>query len=72
MREENKYIKQSIERLDIPVEKIDILKGKKKKTLGDLCNYSKTDLKSFNLSSNEINKIQIELQLLGLKLKNVL
>ena len=72
MREENKYIKQSIERLDIPVEKIDILKGKKIKTLGDLCNYSKTDLKSFNLSSNEINKIQIELQLLGLKLKNVL
>lgn len=70
MREENKYIKQSIERLDIPVEKIDILKGKKIKTLGDLCNYSKTDLKSFNLSSNEINKIQIELQLLGLNLKN--
>ena len=70
MKTENKYIKQSIERLDIPVEKIDLLKEKNIKTLGDLKNYSKTDLKSFNLSSNEINKIQIELQLLGLNLKN--
>lgn len=70
MKTENKYIKQSIERLDIPVSKIDVLKEKNIKTLGDLCNYSKTDLKSFSLNTNEINKIQVELQLLGLNLKN--
>ena len=66
---EEKYINQNIERLDIPVSEINILKDKNIKTLGNLCNYSKTDLRQFNILPNNINKIQIELQLLGLNLK---
>ena len=66
---EEKYINQNIERLDIPVSEINILKDNNIKTLGNLCNYSKTDLKRFNILPNNINKIQIELQLLGLDFK---
>lgn len=69
MRFENKYVNQKIERLDIPVSEINILKDNKIDTLGNLCKYSKTDLKQFDLQTNNINKIQIELQLLGLNLK---
>lgn len=68
---ENKYIKQNIERLDIPMSEIDILDQNNITRLGNLCDYTKTDLKSFNLNQNNINKIQIELQLLGLNLKGV-
>lgn len=69
MKEENKYIKQNIERLDIPVSEINILKENNIITLGNLCNYTKTDLKALDLKQSNINKIQIELQLLGLNLK---
>ena len=72
MKEENKYINQSIERLDIPVSELDILKENNIITLGNLSNYTKTDLKNINLKSDNINKIQIELQLLGLNLKGAL
>ena len=66
---ENKYIKQNVERLDIPVSEIDILKDNNITTLGDLCNLTKTDLKYFNIKSVSIEKIQEELKLLGLALK---
>lgn len=69
MKTENKYIKQNVERLDIPVSEIDILKQNKITTLGKLCDYTKTDLKALKLKQDNINKIQIELQLLGLNLK---
>ena len=69
MKAENKYIKQNIERLDIPVSEINILKENNITTLGNLCDYTKTDLKGFELKQDNINKIQIELQLLGLNLK---
>lgn len=72
MKLENKYIKQSVERLDIPVSKINVLKDNNITTLGTLCDYTKTDLKGFNLSQDDINKIQIELQLLGLNLKGAI
>ena len=65
----NKYIDQNVERLDIPVSEIDILKENNITTLGDLCNLTKTDLKYFNIKSVSIEKIQEELKLLGLALK---
>jgi len=55
--------------LDIPVSELDILKENNIITLGNLINYTKTDLKNINLKSDNINKIQIELQLLGLNFK---
>lgn len=69
----NKYVEQNVEqnveRLDIPVSEIDILKENNINTLGSLSNYTKTDLKNFNIQTKNINKIEIELQLLGLNLK---
>lgn len=47
----------------------DILKQNNIIKLGNLCDYSKTDLKKINIQTSNINKIEIELQLLGLNLK---
>ena len=65
----NKFLKHSIERIDIDVRIIDLLKENGIITIKDICNKSKTDLKDLSLSFQEINKIQVELQLLGLNLK---
>ena len=64
-----KILKQSIERIDIDVKIIEMLKESGIITIKDLTSKSKTDLKNLTLSFQEINKIQIELQLLGLNLK---
>lgn len=64
---EEKYKKQSIDRfLFIKGDMLDKLKSENIKTLGQLSNKTRTDLKNFGF---EINKIDIELQLLGLGLK---
>ena len=65
----NKFLKQSIERIDIDVRIIDLLKENGIITIKDICSKSKNDLRKLTLSLQEINKIQIELQLLGLNLK---
>jgi len=65
----NKILKQSIDRIDIDMRIIDLLKENGIKTIKDICGKSKTDLKKIALSLQEINKIQEELQLLGLILK---
>lgn len=64
-----KILKQSIDRIDINVNILNLLKENGIITISDLCSKSKTDLKNITLSIQEINKIQIELQLLGLNLK---
>ena len=64
-----KILKQSIDRIDINVNILNLLKENGIITISDLCSKSKTDLKNLTLSIQEINKIQIELQLLGLNLK---
>lgn len=61
---------QSINRLDINDSVLDILKKNETSNLRMLCDKSKTDLKNMNLSTKEIKKIEIELQLLGLNLRN--
>lgn len=65
----NKILKQSIERIDIDVRIIELLKENGIIIIKDLCGKSKNDLKNLTLSFQEINKIQVELQLLGLNLK---
>lgn len=69
---EEKIKKQSIDRLNIGTTILEILRENNIKTIGDLCKKSKSDLKKINLSSNEINKIDVELQLEGFNLKNSL
>ena len=64
-----KILKQSIDRIDINMNILDLLKENGVITISDLCSKSKTDLKNLTLSFEEINKIQVELQLMGLNLK---
>ena len=67
---EEKYNKQSINRFDfITEEKINTLKQNDVKTLGELANKTRSNLKEYGFENFEINKIDIELQLLGLNLK---
>ena len=67
---EEKYKKQSIDRfLFIKGDMLDKLKSENIKTLGQLSNKTRTDLKNYGFENFEINKIEIELQLLGLGLK---
>ncbi len=68
---EEKYTKQSIDRfLFIKENMLNILKSNNVKTLGQLSNKTRTDLRNYGFEHYEINKIDIELQLLGLGLKN--
>lgn len=68
---ETKYEKQSIDRFTfIKEEMLNILKDNKVKTLGQLSKKKRTDLKNLGFEHNDINKIDIELQLLGMGLKN--
>lgn len=68
-----KLNKQSIMRLDIPDKIINILQSNDIKTLGELCTKSKKELKNnFDLTQNEIIKINTELQLLGMNLRDSL
>lgn len=66
----SKYLEQNIDRLDIEVKVLDVLKENKIKKIKELCKLSKTDLKEMDIKQKEAEKIQIELQLLGLDLRN--
>lgn len=72
IRLDEKLLKQSINRICISDNPTIILNDNQINTLGDLCDRTKTDLKKIEINQDEINKIDIELQLLGLKLKNSL
>lgn len=69
---DEKLLNQSINRIEISDNATEILNRNKITTLEDLCNKTKTDLKKLEINQGEINKMDIELQLLGLKLKNSL
>lgn len=68
----NKYYSQFVDRLDVNQNAIDTLKENKINTLGNLGNYKKSQLKDMGLLQNDINKIEVELELLGLCLKGSL
>lgn len=63
---------QSINRLDVPDKTIKILEENGITMLGNLADNSKSDLKKIGLEQVEINKINIELQLIGASLKGSL
>lgn len=70
--QENKYFSQFVDRLDVNQKALDTLKENEINTLGKLSNYKKSQLKDMGLLSNDINKIEVELELLGLTLKGSL
>ena len=64
---ENKYYKQSVQRLDfLNQEKIDNMKKNGILTLGQLSNSKKSFLNEIGFENSEIDKIFTELQLLDL------
>ncbi len=66
----DKYLTQSIDRFEfIKEDMLNVLKQDKVYTLGELSNKTRTDLKHYGFENFEINKIDIELQLLGLGLR---
>lgn len=69
---EDKIKQQNIQRLNISDNTINILNQNKIGSIGQLCRKSVEDLKSFEIESNEIKKIETELQLLGLRIRNSL
>lgn len=66
---EQKYIKQNIERLNIPCKTIENLKEYGIKKIGQLCEKTENDLMQMQISSEYIKKIGKELDTLGLHLK---
>lgn len=66
----NKYLKQNIDRLDVPMQAINLLKESGIKEIEQLCNKTKTNLRNIGLNNAEINKLEIELQLLGLDINS--
>ena len=72
MMETNKYFNQYIDRLDVNQNALEKLKANEIITLGKLSKYKKSQLKDFGLQQNEISKIEVELELLGLSLKGSL
>ena len=71
--EKKGYSKPLIDRFDfISEEQIEILKQNNIKTLEQLINNTRKDLRKFGFENYEINKIDLELQLLGMSLKDAL
>lgn len=64
----NQYLTEKIDIIDSPKEIKELLKDNGVITIQDLCSKTKTDLKKMRLSFSEINRIQVEVQLLGLNL----
>lgn len=64
--------KQSIDVLNISQNVINMLKENNITTVDKLCKQSKSDLRKMKILKYDIDKIDIELQLLGLNLKNSL
>lgn len=67
---DEEIMRQNINILNISSNIIHVLNIKNIKTIGQLCKKTKTDLKNLNIIQNDIKKIEVELQLLGLNLKN--
>lgn len=66
----DKIKQQNIQRLNISDNTINILNQNKISSIGQLCRKSGEDLRGFEIEPNEIEKIEMELQLLGLRIRN--
>lgn len=64
----NKYLNENIELLNLDSSITQKLKSVNINLIKDLWIQTRKDLKSFNLTDNEINKIIVKLQLIGLDL----
>lgn len=68
----NKYLEQYIERLEINNETRDILKENNIVKLGELCQKSRKELTEMGIKTNIAKDIELQVQFLGLNLRNSL
>lgn len=68
----NKYLEQYIERLEINNETREILKENNIVKLGELCQKSRKELTEMGINTNIAKDIELQVQFLGLNLKNSL
>jgi len=68
----NKLINQSINRLNMDDYLVNIFEKEDIRTLGELSSKSKKEIKSYGITQEAVNKLEIELELLGLCFKNSL
>ncbi len=61
---------QDITKIKINGELLSVLKRNKIRIISQLCNKTKKQLKEFGIKQSDIKQIEIELELLGLDLKN--
>lgn len=64
-----KDIYKEITELDIDNSLADTLKKNNINSIYDLCTYSRKDLSGLGMENTQINKVAIELQLMGLDLR---
>lgn len=70
--QENKYSNQFVDKLSVNNNIINTLKENNINTLGELSNYKKSQLRNMGIQSADVNKIEVDLELLGLTLKGSL
>ena len=68
----NKYLEQYIERLDVNNETREVLKNNIIIKLGELCQKSRKELTEMGIDTNVAKDIELQVQFLGLNLKNSL
>lgn len=68
----NKLINQRINRLNMDDYLVNIFEKEDIRTLGELSSKSKKEIKSYGITQETVNKLEIELELLGLCFKNSL
>lgn len=68
----NKYLEQYIERLDVNNETREVLKNNKIIKLGELCQKSRKELTEMGIDTKVAKDIELQVQFLGLNLKNSL
>lgn len=69
MRDE-KLLNENVIRLDISCNTVEKLKDNQITMLKQLCRKNRDDLVTFGISGEEISKIENELQLIGLNIRN--
>lgn len=68
----NNFLNEKIEMLELDKKIVADLKGANIHLIKDLCPLNRKNLKSINIADNDINKIIIKLQLIGLDLNKKL
>lgn len=69
MRDE-KLLNENVIRLDISCNTVEKLKENKITNLKQLCRKDRDDLQTIGIPGEEISKIESELQLIGLNIRN--